>query len=408
MVRFVPVSCSKIITSIDDLIRAYDHDQIIIGYSGGIDSTVLLHACYQLDLPITAVHINHQVNPYADDWQRHCKGFAESLSCQFIAHSLPSCPKGHSFEAWASHARMQHFEQEMTKHQKPLLLLGHHRNDQAETFLLQALRGTSLAGLAAMPKAKMLEHGIVLRPLLDLSREMLEAYITQYQLEWVEDDSNLSSVYLRNHIRHQVIPQLPPSASKTLARTAQLCAENLDAMQYFLAQTLSSVQMDSQSLSLQKLNALPSAVIGLLLNHWLKQFGYTLNFSQNKQLQRMIAEHRTSTQLKLDNATIVISREYVRLHNNQALASDHHTIMTWLAHYPLVELDQDQLIITERHSGDRCRYPKRHKKNKLKVLLQELNIDQYQRNTIKIVRYNNEIVAVYPLFVCPEFLNERN
>lgn len=406
-VPFVPVSFSKIPSTIENLLKSIGYDQVIIGFSGGIDSTVLLHACASLDLPITAVHINHKVNLKADEWQQHCQHIATTLRCDFQTFTLEQCPQGESFEAWASKARMQHFQSVMSQYQNPVLLLGHHCNDQAETFLLQAIRGTGLSGLASMPKVKPLAHGQVLRPLLDFTRIELEQYIAHHQLRWVEDDSNQDTAYLRNQIRHKVMPNLPSSANKTLARTAMICAETQDAMHYFLNQALSNAQLNPLQLSRQALQRLPRTVLSLLLPYWLKKHNLHINHAQNQQLQHMVYDGENGAELALETHKIVVNRTMLYLHS-QTIQSTTNMVITWLKQHSLIVLDWQAIKVTERQSSDRCRYPHRHKKNKLKVLFQELEIDQVQRQQAKVVRYHDDIVAIYPFFVCPEFLSDNN
>ena len=111
---------------------------IVIGYSGGVDSSVILDICAKLSIPSIAIHINHCINDNADSWQEHCQSECKKRNIYFIAHKLDKCPKGENFEAWASKKRMAYFRTTLLTLPSPLLILGHHQDDQAETFLIQA------------------------------------------------------------------------------------------------------------------------------------------------------------------------------------------------------------------------------------------------------------------------------
>ena len=182
---------------------------IIIGYSGGIDSSVILNVLSQIQsIPITAIHINHNINIDSNNWQIHCNEVCESLNINFISHKLGTCPKGESFEAWASNQRMNYFIDFTSEMDNPILILGHHQDDQAETFLIQAIRGSGLAGLSAMPRLKKLNNLTIFRTMLDISRENIEKYANSNSLQYIHDDSNDDIVYKRNYIRHKIIPLL--------------------------------------------------------------------------------------------------------------------------------------------------------------------------------------------------------
>lgn len=132
-------------TQIISQILKHSPSHIIIGYSGGVDSSVLLDITKDLDIPTIAIYINHNIHPDALKWQLHCQTICNNANIDFIAHSLDQAPKGESFEAWASKQRMDFFIEIMSQYSSPILLLGHHLDDQAETFLIQAIRGSGLA-----------------------------------------------------------------------------------------------------------------------------------------------------------------------------------------------------------------------------------------------------------------------
>jgi tRNA(Ile)-lysidine synthase len=181
---------------------------VFVGFSGGLDSTVLLHAAARVRLmaaggELVAVHVNHGLQPDADAWQAHCERFAAGLGVGFAAHGVHVERRG-SLEAAARAARYGVFTALLAT-PDARLLLAHHRDDQAETVLLRLLQGRGLYG---MPAARALGAGALHRPLLDLGRADLERYARAHGLAWLEDPSNADPALDRNFVRHRVLPAL--------------------------------------------------------------------------------------------------------------------------------------------------------------------------------------------------------
>jgi tRNA(Ile)-lysidine synthase len=207
-------------------------EQLWVGFSGGLDSTVLLHSLKQL-LPtpmqqqLRAIHIHHGLSPNADSWAQHCQQICDAWSIPLTIQLVDAKPQsGESPEAAARQARYQVFTKLIRKN--TMLALAHHADDQAETVLLQLLRGAGPKGLAAMPAIAEFAEGLLARPLLSLSRQQLMQYAIAAGLTWIDDESNANIAFDRNYIRHQVMPQLAarwPAAVTCIARSAQHCAD---------------------------------------------------------------------------------------------------------------------------------------------------------------------------------------
>ena len=205
-----------------------------VAYSGGVDSHVLLHAVVAsagaLSAAISAVHINHQLQPQSDDWARHCRAVCAGLKVPCEVLRVDARPgRGESPEAAARRARYQALADWLPG--DAVLLTAQHREDQAETLLLQLFRGAGPRGLAAMPLVTAFGAGRLARPLLAQSQADILAYARQQQLRWVEDPSNDDLRYDRNLLRRQLLPAIRqrwPGVDNVLARAAGLQAEQAE------------------------------------------------------------------------------------------------------------------------------------------------------------------------------------
>ena len=190
--------------------------KIIIAYSGGMDSHCLLHMLANdqlLKSKLQVVHINHGLSIHAKDWEKHCKAICDTLniSLRVITLDISSKP-GKSLEATAREARYTALASIIDVNE--VLLTAHHRDDQAETILIQLFRGAGVRGLAAMPKIKKFATGSHVRPLLEINHDDLKRYAEQHQLKWVEDESNQEYCFTRNYLRAEILPQLKKTLEK--------------------------------------------------------------------------------------------------------------------------------------------------------------------------------------------------
>lgn len=216
--------------------------RVAVAYSGGRDSTALLHAtaraAARCGVEVLALHVHHGLSARADAWLAHC----EAQCAAWVRQGLPVClqthrvvaevPRGLSVEAWARSQRYHALHELCVAAGASLLLLAQHRQDQAETLLLQALRGAGVGGLAGMPRLAVRRGLTWARPWLDQPRAAIEAYVRAYGLTHVDDDSNDDTRYARNRLRARVWPALLeafPDAQASLAdaarhaQAAQLC-----------------------------------------------------------------------------------------------------------------------------------------------------------------------------------------
>ena len=193
---------------------------VVVGFSGGLDSTVLLHAASCLardaELDLSALHVHHGLSIHADAWADSCTKVCQGLGIP-LAVLRVDVPQRTGEGVEAAARRVRH--QALADHRSDWILLAHHADDQAETVLHNLLRGAGVRGAAAMPESR----DRVLRPLLGLARDELLAYARSHRLAWIEDESNADHRYTRNFLRHEILPHITsrfPEAGEQLAAAA--------------------------------------------------------------------------------------------------------------------------------------------------------------------------------------------
>lgn len=224
-----------------------NHRNILVAFSGGRDSAALLYALAQnaRDVnqghTVNAVYVNHNIQEAARDWPDFARNFVAQLVLEGCPVTLHVCDvhlkmgSGDSLEALAREARYEELRKVATLTQSSVITLAHHRKDQVETFLLQALRGSGVAGLAAMPRSIVREGCTWERPWLDVPRNVIDQFVADNNISHIEDPTNHENHYARNKLRNVVLPVLIsqfPEVETTITQSAQWCAEASDALQF--------------------------------------------------------------------------------------------------------------------------------------------------------------------------------
>ncbi|PIQ42611.1 MAG: tRNA lysidine(34) synthetase TilS [Gammaproteobacteria bacterium CG11_big_fil_rev_8_21_14_0_20_46_22] len=268
---------------ITDTLASFIEDQsltrasLLVALSGGVDSVVLLSALSALrsrfpQLSLSAVHVHHGLQADADDWQSFCEALCKTLKVSLYAERVEiTRAGGESLEACARKARYQVFERCLKKDQ--ILCLAHHQNDQVETFLLQALRGAGLAGLASMANRQIFAQGELIRPLLQVSREAIISYARDEGLTYCHDASNDDERFRRNALRHRVMPALAdiqPGALVNLSRAVSHVQEAKVLLDEYAESLLITLACD-QGLNIERLKRLSDKQQALVIRYWLSR-----------------------------------------------------------------------------------------------------------------------------------------
>ncbi len=256
---------------------------LAVAYSAGRDSTALLHAtaraARELGVEVVALHVHHGLMPHADAWlafaETQCKRWSKAgLPVRLLSIRLQGKPgKGDSVEAWARRERRAALAQMAREAGASAILLAQHRRDQAETVLLQALRGAGAAGLAAMPRVIEREGLWWLRPWLDQPREAIEAYVRRYKLRHVDDASNTDPRFARSRLRTRVWPALTrafPDTETVLAQAARRAQEANHLLSEVAAQDLQDIADDAR-LDVARWRRLSAARRANALRAWLQR-----------------------------------------------------------------------------------------------------------------------------------------
>jgi len=282
----------------EHLIAAFDGETdapLVVAYSGGPDSTALLHALATLPRrpSLRAVHVDHGLHAESGLWAMHCRRFCESLDVPLeVVRVSVDLSRGEGMEAAARRARRAAFVAQLRPGER--LVLAHHRDDQVETVLLKLLRGAGPEGLGGMREKRPLGAGEQWRPLLDLPREALTAHVARHALDTVHDPSNDDPRVARAFLRASVMPALAelwPQASRSIVHSARLCREAADTLREAWMPALAELKAKDGSLDAAGWLLLPDALRWPVLDQWLHEAGLQApTGAQRDALERQVRE----------------------------------------------------------------------------------------------------------------------
>lgn len=404
-----------------------------VAFSGGVDSHALLHASTALRneraLPqVSAVHINHGLHPEANDWERHCAQVCQALCVPFSARRVHAHPRsGESPEAVARQARYQALSAVIAE--GDLLLTAHHRDDQAETLLLQLVRGAGPSGLAAMPACTPFGKGWLGRPLLDVSRAMLEQYGYAQRLRWISDSSNADTRYDRNFLRHRVLPALQarwPSVNRTLSRVA---ANQQDAAclleDVAAADCMAIAGSVPRTLSRAGLAALAPERQRNVLRYWLRSLDLPMAGRVHIEailLDAVRGSEAATPCVEWRGAAIRRYRNGIYAMRPRPAASGLQRPLAWDVKTPLelshgrldatmvrgaglsaASFERGSVEIRFRGGGERCRPAGSRHTRTLKKLFQQQGLPPWERGRVPLIYIDGDLAAVAGLWVCEPF-----
>ncbi|SFT82935.1 tRNA lysidine(34) synthetase TilS [Halomonas saccharevitans] len=393
-----------------------------VALSGGLDSSLLLTlaaaACRRHPRPLRALHVHHGLQAAADDFERHCRRLASRLGVPLWVERVDVDPSaGQGCEAAAREARYAAFARRLAPGET--LWLAQHADDQAETLLLAALRGSGVRGLAGMPAGRDGRGHRLARPLLGASRATLEAEARRCGLAWVEDPTNADESLDRNFLRHRVLPLLETrwtAAHRSLARSAALAGEADGLLDELAALDLERLGDDPARLPVAGLSALSAPRRRLLIRHACQCLGLATPPARRlaSLLDQLDARADGEVRVAWPGAEARVWRSHLYLLTPvEEVASDGgrggrllECPVAWDGQTPLatslgewdVTLRRDDgaavsLRVAPRGGGERLRLAGRGRRD-LKRLLQELDVPPWERGRLLVVHHGEEAVAV--------------
>ena len=365
---------------------------IVIAFSGGIDSVVLLHFLNS-HYPgnIRAVHINHNLSKHSKDWSLFCKELCHKQEITFKSIDI-NIKNSSNVEENARKKRYNSLKSELSKNE--VLCTAHHQEDQSETFLLQLFRGSGVAGLASMPKMKNFADSFLYRPFLNISKQLIFDYATKYNLDWVEDDSNNNLNFKRNLLRLELIPKLESGFDgviKNISRSAYHQSEALKLMH-----DLAEIDIEKFNLVINHriqvlpLTQLSERRVANVLRYYIERRGFLMPSS--KVLTELI-----SVLSAKDDAKVILKWHLyeVRRYDNELYFFDGEPERS-TEDCPLFNKlkDQTNFTIRFRKDGQRVRLKGKKHSSSLKKILQSANIPPWERDKLRMYYINDTLIGM--------------
>jgi tRNA(Ile)-lysidine synthase len=369
----------------------------LIAYSGGADSTALLHIFATLK-NVRAIHINHGIQKQALSWQLHCQQTCDRLNIPLIVEQANLADAS---ENSCRIARYDFFEKHLKTNE--ILLTAHHAEDQAETVLLKLMRGTGIKGLCGMEKCRHFSQGFIARPLLELSKLNLKEYLINNHLEWIEDNSNSDNRYKRNFIRNEIIPNLQNNFThviENISRSAANSSQSLDLLNHL-------VDFKNNWLPINKLKELPQSLQSTLVYHWLSHKNLpTPDKAVLKQITHDFVYAKADKHPHYQNKYYQIYRWQGAIYcirNFEPINSDLE--FQWATEKPFefpngcgtLEYKGKKplnLVIRFNQTGHKLKTHKHQFSKTIKQLFQENKVPSWERQNAPFIYHNNELISL--------------
>jgi tRNA(Ile)-lysidine synthase len=400
----------------------------VVAFSGGLDSTVLLHALAELRersaVPLLAIHIDHGLQAESMRWGELCAGFAKQLGVDFrsvvVSVALES---GKGPEGAAREARYSALQVEMRS--EDWLLSAHHREDQAETLLLNLIRGSGPAGIAGIGAIRLFGPGWLARPMLNIDRAAIKQYAVDANLDWIEDPSNSDRRFDRNFLRHEVLPRLASRWSDIATRLQRSSAHASEASALLIE--LAEIDLDglggrAERLPIDGLTQLSAARQRNLIRHALRRLD--LSTPTTLQLDRVMSEviparddaqplvnwpgasvRRYRSGLYLLPEKLAAAMEYSDVSGSRAELGAGLGVLNFDsgAEVGLSEqLVMRGLSVRPRVGGEEFQPEGQSHTRKLKKLLQEEGVVPWMRDRLPLVYSGEQLVAVGDLWIAAD------
>jgi len=416
------------------------HSSVYVAFSGGLDSHVLLHAlsCLAADYPFTlyAIHVDHSIQTMSADWAGHCQLICDDLGIPLITRKVTvDALKGQSLEAMARDARYSALAEALPVN--GICMTAQHLNDQAETVVLQLLRGAGMHGMAAMPATKAFAAGHMLRPLLGYTRASLHEYASTEGLSWLEDPSNQDHRFDRNYLRNKILPALRarwPGMDKSFSRSASHAASAVSLLDEIGQSDLVRCQAADNHYFPPAIASLRADILAELspvhqknaLRCWVRMNGLTVPGDERLQaLIRLLEESTGKGAVDWPAGAFRLYNNLLWLCDSPDLILPGDEVLLWSPDRPLqlckpeLKLQATKLVgegvalsalkgselqVRFRQGGEVCKMPGEHGSKTLKKLLQDLAVPPWLRASLPLIYLHGELIAVSCLWSSPHYL----
>ena len=389
-----------------------------VALSGGVDSVVLLHLLYELqkkhDFTLNATHVHHGLSKNADKWVKFCEKLCTKLSVPLNIHCV-KLPQKKSLGIEGEARRLRY--EKLLQSKSDLVILAHHADDQAETFLLQLIRGAGVKGLSSM--AHFDGSRRLWRPLLNTSRSAIESYAKQHKLKWVEDESNLNTDFDRNFLRVKVLPLLKKRfshISKVISRSSSHLAEAQNLLDDLAKLDFKSINC-KHKLQIKTLNKLSNTRAKNVLRYWLQINDQLMPSSDLlDEILRQVLTAKKDAELKIQLTKNFEIRRYKDeiyiVQNNKNKLKNYEIVwkgesiillpngskLTFLKvkgkGIGLDFLKNKKLIISNRKGGESFRPDLKRPTKKIKQLLQESDLPPWERDHLPLIFLSRDLASI--------------
>jgi len=422
-------------------INLENYSRIAVAFSGGLDSSVLLHSLVgipEFKEKVFAIHVNHGLSPNSKSWIKHCDKFCSGLGVNFIPLTI-ELENSKTNENILRKARYEALFSCLK--QGDVLCTAHHQDDHIETILFRILRGTGIKGLAGIEKYSQMEGIDLIRPLISYSKKDLLDYADKFEVNWIEDESNEDLSISRNFIRKKVIPNLKndnwpeyKNSISYLSSKAKEANEILDEIAYLDLKLCASESLDR--LSILKIKELSHARAMNVLFTWLginTHLGVSNKLTDQVYKSIILASESSNPVVtfgkKGQKGSFQIRRFNNFLHHlplTETETLSNKKVWKWNSDDPLelptgtlsmqvalgkgisTQLTEPGISIKGRIGGERCKPEGRSKSQKLKKLFQEYGVPPWVRDRIPLVYVGDQLAAVSDLWVCDEFVAKKD
>ncbi|WGS66297.1 tRNA lysidine(34) synthetase TilS [Enterobacteriaceae bacterium ET-AT1-13] len=402
-----------------------DNKKYLVAYSGGLDSSALLQILFDLNktlfknISLRAIHVNHNLNMNSNIWVKHCYLFCKKKKINLIIKNI-NIIKKKNIEEEARKLRYKIFKKIILNNE--ILLLGHHLQDQCETFLLSLKRGSGPSGLSCMPFKKKIGNNYLIRPFLNIKKKYLTQYILKKKIKYIIDNSNYNTKFDRNFLRLKILPIINkrwPKFYISIFKSSILCANQENIIYDILKKKIFKIQNKKKALLIDYLKQIKLIKCYLIIKKWINQFNVKIpSFKKIKKIWTEIALSNINSQPKLNVKLYQINRYSKYLYLLPNICNITNINIIWENQKSLILPNNIGKLIINKNEGYILRAPQKNEKIIIKFLVKgkyniigkihslnikkiwkELGIHPWLRNKIPLIYYDNKLISAVGVFI---------